>query len=75
MAWWADMEGPVGTTVIKSRDYYLIFSISFLMLFIGCKLFGKYLLDFALYIFESVKRRVVAWLVKSEPAVVKEKED
>ena len=71
-----DMEGPIGTKVIESRDYYLVFSICFLAFFLGSKLFGNYLLDFALYVFESLKRRVVDWFNrKSEPAVVKEKED
>lgn len=41
----ADMNGPIGTTVKESRDYYMIFSVSFLCLYMVSRLFGAYILN------------------------------
>lgn len=40
-----DLEGPIPTTVKKSRDYYMIFSLTFLCFYITSKLFGAYILN------------------------------
>ena len=40
----ADMNGPITTQVIESRDYYLIFSVVFLVTYIVLRFFGSKLL-------------------------------
>lgn len=67
-----DMDGPIVTRVKESRDYYMIFSISFLCLYIGCKIFGGRLLSCVVYLFEMIKERVNQWRSRGQE---KEKEE
>lgn len=42
-----DMDGPIITTVKESRDNYMIFSVTFLSLYLVSRLFGSYILNAA----------------------------
>ena len=69
-----DMDGPLNTRVMESRDYYMIFSVTFLSLFIGSKIFGKHLWQFVICIVEFVRRKLSEWTTRRVEEN-KEKED
>jgi len=79
----ADMNGPITTQVIESRDYYLIFSVVFLVTYIVLRFFGSKLLDVLSNLVRmcfSVLSRLVGFVsrvifrTRDEVVIVEEKE-
>lgn len=70
----ADREGPIETRVVETRDYYLMFSVCFLVLYLVFRFLGQKLLAICMYAYDSIKS-IDFWTRPTSPEEEKEKTD